>query len=108
MSSRSLPLRILPVIMDKIEARQIISTELELFRGKAYSELVQMIDAEPITGERTSPNGQWYQFEIQAFWDDKPNGIIRVSGSIDGGGLRAFAPLTEDFIKSPSNEFVGE
>ena len=90
------------------EARQIINTELELFRGKPYSELVQMIDAEPITGERTSPSGQFYQIEIQAYWDDKPNGNIRVSGSIDDGGLRAFAPLTEDFIKSPSDQFVGE
>ena len=67
-----------------------------------------MIDAEPITGARTSLSGQLYQIEIQAFWGDKPNGNIRVSGSIDDGELRVFTPLTEDIIKSPSNEFVGE
>ena len=94
--------------MDKKEARQIISTELESFRDKPYYELVQMINAEPITGERTSPSGKLYQIEIQVFWDDKPKGNIRVSGSIDDGGLRAFFPLTEDFIKSPLNGFVGE
>ena len=67
-----------------------------------------MIDAEPITGERTGPSGKWYQIEIQAFWDGKPDGDIRVMGSIDDGGWRAYFPLCEDFIKSPSNEFVGE
>jgi hypothetical protein len=28
--------------------------------------------------------------------------------SIDDGGLRAFYPITEDFIMSPSGAFVGE
>lgn len=94
--------------MNKEEAKQIIRAELESFRAKPYSELVQMIDAEPITGERTGPSGEGYQIEIQAFWDNKPNGNIRVTGSIDDGGWRAFFPLGDDFIKSPSNEFVGE
>jgi hypothetical protein len=69
---------------------------------------MQMINAEPITGNRVGASGACYQIEIQASWDDKPNGNIRVVGSIDDGGLRAFFPLTEDFIKSPLNEFVGE
>ncbi len=56
--------------MNKEEARQIIKTELESFRAKPYAELVQMIDAEPFTGERTGPGGEWYQFEIEVFGDD--------------------------------------
>ena len=94
--------------MNKKEAKQIIQAELELFRAKSHAELVQMIDAEPITGERDGPGGKEYQIEIQAFWDDKPTGDIRVVGSVDDGGWRAFMPLTETFIKSPSNEFIGE
>jgi len=94
--------------MNKEEAKQIISTGLEQFRTKPYSELVQMIDSKPITGERTGPSGQSYQIEIQAFWDGKPDGDIRVMCSIDDGGLRTFVPLTDDFIKSPSGDFVGE
>lgn len=82
--------------------------ELKPFRNKPYSELVQMINAEPITIVRISSNGKSYQIEIQAFWDDKPKGNLRVSAAIDDGGARAFFPITEDFIKSPSNEFVGE
>lgn len=101
-------LGVLPIIMDKKEARKIIGTELEQFRDKPYSELVQMISSEPITFDRVSQTGKMYQIEIQAFWDDKPNGNIRVSGSIDGGGLRSFTPITEDFIKNPENEFIGE
>lgn len=94
--------------MNKNEARQIIRAELEPYRAKPYSELTEMIDAEPVIGEATGPGGTLYQIEIQAFWDGKPNGDIRVIGSIDDGGWRAIFPLTEDFIKSPSDKFVGE
>ena len=44
--------------MNKKEARQIIRTELEPFRAKPYSELVQMVNAEPITGERIGATGR--------------------------------------------------
>ena len=94
--------------MNKEEAKQIIGAEIEQFRAKPYLELVQMIGAEPITVERTAPSGQCYQIEIEAFWDGKRNGDVRVVGCIDDGGLRAFVPLTDDFIKSSSNEFIGE
>ena len=94
--------------MKKEEAKQIISAELEQSRVKPYSELIQMIGSEPITGERIGPSGQWYQIEIEAFWDGKPNEDIRVTGCIDDGGLKALFPLTDGFIKSPSNKFVGE
>jgi hypothetical protein len=94
--------------MDKKEAKQIIRAELEAFRAKPYSELAQMIDAQPSKVERTGTSGKWYQIEIQVFWDDKPDGNIRVLGSIDDGGWTALSPLCDDFIKSPSNEFVGE
>ena len=94
--------------MDKDKARQIIQAELEPYRAKPYTELVQMINAEPVTVEVVGSSGKGYQIEILAFWDDKPHGNIRVSGAIDDGGWRAFIPLTDGFIKSPSNEFIGE
>lgn len=43
--------------------------------------------------------------EVQAFWDDEPDGAIRVMASIDDGGWRAFVPLTEDFILAPDGTF---
>jgi len=94
--------------MNKEEAKQILEVEIESFRVKSYAELVKMIDAELFTQERTGSSGKWYQISIQAFWDDKPHGNLRVIGSIDDGGLRAFIPLNEGFIKSRSNTFVGE
>ncbi|MGD2078654.1 MAG: hypothetical protein PVH18_09745 [Chloroflexota bacterium] len=97
-----------PGTMNKVEAKRIIQAELEKFRAKPYAELAKLIGAGPITRERTGATGKWYQIEIEAFWDAGPGGDIRVLGSIDDGGLRAFSPLTDDFIKSPSDEFVGE
>lgn len=36
------------------------------------------------------------------------DGAIRVIGSIDDGGWRAFRPLSDDFIRAPDGTFVGE
>ena len=94
--------------MNKQEAQKIIAEKLKPYREKPYSELIKMIKQKPSTYELRGQSGVLYQIEIQAFWDDKPNGNIRVMGSIDDGGLRAFAPLGDDFIKNPKDEFIGE
>jgi hypothetical protein len=93
--------------MNKEEAKIIIHEELNRYRSKSYDELKEIID-KPIAYEITNPNGVKYQIEIEVFWDDKKNGNIRVLGNIDDGGLSAFRPLSDDFIKSPSGEFIGE
>jgi hypothetical protein len=41
-------------------------------------------------------------------WDDRTGGDLRVIGSIDDGGWRAFRPLSSDFIVRPDGTFVGE
>jgi hypothetical protein len=46
----------------------------------------------------TGPSGRVYQIEVQMIWDGKPNGDVRVLGSIDDGGWRAFLPLTETLL----------
>ena len=56
----------------------------------------------------TAESGTWYQGEVQMFWDDKPDGAIRVMASIDDGGWRAFVPLTDAFILAPDGTFIGE
>ena len=94
--------------MDKKEATQILQKELIALREKPYSALALMASQEPFTNERIGPGGKSYQIEIQVFPDDKTSGNPRVMGSIDDGGLRAFFPLSDGFIKSPLNEFVGE
>ncbi|HNY27788.1 MAG TPA: hypothetical protein PLA90_01555 [Candidatus Sumerlaeota bacterium] len=105
------------------EAQQIIREIVEVFRACSYSELCALIDTEPIGGSLTGPSGQEYQYEIEAFWDGKKNGDIRLLGSISPDPDQpkscsipllkwissSFSPLaTDDFIMSPSGDFVGE
>ena len=92
--------------MDKKEALQILSRVLEGYRAEPYDTLVNLIDGEPVTMEETGPSGQRYQLEIQAVWNGRHGGPVRVFGSIDDGGWRALSPLTDCFIKSPSGEFL--
>ncbi len=95
-------------LMDINEAKILLENTLRLFRDKPYSILSSMIDREPDISEVTGESGTKYQIEIQIFWDDKPFNNIRVLGSIDDGGFRAFSPLSDDFIISPSGEFICE
>ena len=94
--------------MNAREARALLSLELARWRERSYDELVSRIDAEPVTGEITGPPGVRYQFEIQVFWDAKPGGVVRVLGSIDDGGLRAFAPVSDGFLMRADGTFAGE
>jgi len=93
--------------MNKEEAKIILSELLSEYRGQSYKTLCRLLDAQDIS-ETTSESGAKYQVEFQANWDDKDNGNLRVIGSIDGGGLQSFIPITEDFIISPNGEFLGE
>jgi hypothetical protein len=86
--------------MNPTEAREILTEQLQRFHEKPWWQLVHLVDA-VLTEEITAPSGTTYQLEIQAFWDDQPGGAIRVIGSIDDSGLRAFFPLCDDFIKAP-------
>jgi len=93
--------------MNKIEAREILANELRLFRDQPWEELREMMN-KPRTFERIGSSGKNYQIEIQAFWDGKPEGDLRITGAIDDGGIRVYFPLTDSFILSPNGEFVGE
>lgn len=94
--------------MNSQEAKKIIADQLTPYREKPYSELIKMIKQKPLTYEVRGQSGTLYQIEIQAFWDNQPNENIRIMGSIDDGGLRAYSPISDDFIKSPTGQFVGE
>ena len=60
------------------------------------------------TPEVVAPSATRYYMEIQFFWDDRPNGNVRMIGSIDDSGVCAFLPITDSFILSPEGRFVGE
>ncbi|MEA3510923.1 MAG: hypothetical protein U9R51_05755 [Actinomycetota bacterium] len=45
---------------------------------------------------------------MQAFWDSRQPGDLRVIVAIDDGGWRALSPLSADFIIAADGHFVGE
>lgn len=88
--------------MNHQEARQLIREELSLHKEKNYADLVKLIDEE-FHYEKQGPSGAKYQIEIRILWDSMPNGAIRVLGSIDDGGWRAFFAMTDSILKYPEN-----
>jgi hypothetical protein len=93
--------------VDKKEARAILAEEIATLRTWSYDELAALIN-DPTGGEIIGPSGTRYQVELDAVWDDKKGGPVRVFAMVDDGGLRAFAPLSESFIIAPDGSFVGE
>lgn len=93
--------------MDRNEAKAILAQELAAYRNRSYGELLYLLETQD-TREVKGASGKIYQIEIQAVWDDKKGGNLRVMGAIDDGGIRAFVPLTDDFIISQDDSFIGE
>ena len=93
--------------MNKEEAIGVLNTSLSKYRAKSYNELQYLLN-EQDTLEVKAESGAKYQLEIQAVWDDKKDGNLRVMCSIDDGGLRAFKPISNDFIITPNGTFIGE
>ena len=93
--------------MNSGEARAVLLAESARYRAKSYRDLVYLLEHQDCY-EVEGPSGVRYQLEIQAFWDDKPNDVLRVRAAFDDGGIRAFYPMVEDFLIAPDGRFVGE
>ena len=93
--------------MDSHDARAVVTEQLRRYRTLTYEELCRLLNEQDCFAIR-GPSGVSYQIEIEAMWDDKPHGNLRVVGHVDDGGLRGFVPLTEDFVMAPDGSFVGE
>ena len=86
--------------MDKAEAKKIIGEQLARF--SSHAALVPLVESQHVeTLEVRGASGTAYQVEIQFFWDDARSRVVRVVGSIDDGGIRAFVPMTETLLISP-------
>jgi hypothetical protein len=88
-------------------AQRLLNEWLAKLRAVPYRELASRVDS-VTTDEVMRDSERSWQLEIQVLWDDEPDGNVRVMVSVDDSGLRAFVPMTESFIKSPTGEFVGE
>ena len=93
--------------MDSAEAKSVLLEESAKYRAKSYGELKTLLGRQD-TYEVSGPSGVVYQLEIQAFWDDKPNDVLRVRAAIDDKGIRAYMPMIEDFLIAVDGTFVGE
>ena len=93
--------------VDKGEATALASDQLKRLRTRPYYELRRRLLDRQENYEVIGPSGVRYQIELQAVLDG-PGDNLRVMVSIDDGGWRAFAPLTDDFIVSPQDTFIDE
>lgn len=93
--------------MDTNEASACLAERLARYREYPHSRLAESVGSRE-TENCVGAGGAVYQLEFQVFWDARPDGPIRVIGSIDDGGLRVSAPLCQDFVKAPDGSFVGE
>ena len=93
--------------MDNDEARGLLRQRLDLYRTRSHHELQALI-ADPEVIELVGPSGTRFCIEVLAVWDDQVGGQLRVIGSIDDGGWRAFKPLTDDFIMRRDGTLVSD
>ena len=77
------------------------------YRRCGYDALLRLLEQQDVF-EAVGASGTMYQLEVQAVWDDRKAGNLRVIVSIDDGGWRAFMPLASSFIMRPNGTFVDE
>lgn len=96
--------------MDKQDALGALRQRLARMRVQSYTDLVANWLDQPESVQILGRSGVEYQVEIEGFWDDprQEGGNLRIFGSIDDGGWRAFSPLTDSFIVAPDGSFIGE
>lgn len=78
--------------MNRTEAKWLMLRELAQWRRRPYGELRGQL-GQSHHEQRLGCSGTRYQLELEAIWDAKPEGDIRILAAIDDGGLRAFFPL---------------
>jgi hypothetical protein len=93
--------------MNKVEALSVLHGQFRPWRERSWAQLRERV-GQSDRFEETAASGTHYEGEVQVFWDDKPDGAIRVMASIDDGGWRAFVPLTGDFVLAPDGTFIIE
>lgn len=88
--------------MDREEAKTLLANQLRELQKLSYAEFRSWVIEKKIeTPVTKGPSGTEYQMEIQAMWDGKRGGDIRVFVSIDDGGfVSSLLPLCDSFVVS--------
>ena len=89
--------------MNKAEAKEVLAGQLRELQKLPYAEFRSWVVEKKIeTPLVKGASGAEYQVEVEALWDGKPGGDIRVLVSVDDGGfLSSFLPLCGSFIVAP-------
>ncbi len=93
--------------MNRDAAAEVLRREVERLRALSYEALVSRIGKHECRRD-FDRDGTEYQVTSDVFWDSLNGGDVRVIVAIDDGGVRAFVPITDDFIKTLDGHFVGE
>jgi hypothetical protein len=88
--------------VNKEEAKGLLEDQVRELKKLSYAEFRSWVLEKKIeTPLVKGASGTEYQIEIQAMWDSRKGGEIRVLVSVDDGGLLAsFSPLGDCFIIS--------
>ncbi len=93
--------------MGRDEGLALADNVLADLRKLSYDECCQLMNAVSYR-ELRGRDGKEYQVQIEAFWDGKKNGNVRVVAMVSGGGFSDFKPWCRDFIIAPDGSFIGE
>jgi hypothetical protein len=89
--------------MNRFEAHSVLKEQLAAFARQSYLEVAGLID-NPTAITVKAPAGRKYQVEFNVFYDSEACRDLRIIGSIDNGGLRAFVPVTKTLIMKQNGE----
>jgi hypothetical protein len=83
-----------------VRAGEIAQAIIHSLRTKSYQDLVTgYLDAH-VHSEVLGDSGTEYQVEIDAIWDGREGGNVRVVVAVDDGGWSAISPLIELWASS--------
>jgi hypothetical protein len=94
--------------MDRTDAGWVGQQVLAPLRLLSYEALVSRFLDTSESSTVPGRNGTMYNVKVEAFWDARPHGPLRVAAYVDDDGLRSYYPLVEDFIIDVDGTFIGD
>lgn len=91
--------------MNDEEAKGMLRAEVIKLRPSGYEGLVARLAGKQERFEVVGLSGATYHIEFEGFWDDGDRSL-RVVGSVDDGGGRAFLPFTDSFTVAPDGSMT--
>jgi hypothetical protein len=90
------------ILNDRDEAKRIFAEFYESVHEKSFRELRDRFLDNEQSEDITGPSGKSYQAEVLAYWDDKPDGALRVFVRLTPvGRWRPGGGVSYDFMKPP-------